>query len=199
MENLRQPSISKGNTKLGKIANISLPPVVSCPAGVPCATDCCYALKAYRLYPSAHAAWDRNFELYNDDATLYFDGVNRHIKQHKPDLFRWHVAGDIPDVKYYQHMIDVAIKNKDTKFLAFTKNFELPLGDLIGTDNLAIVLSMWPGMDNPTHIHRPRYWMQDGTEDRVPEDAIKCFGSCEDCGVCWNLKDLNRDVVNNKH
>jgi hypothetical protein len=65
--------------------------------------------------------------------------------------------------------------------------------------NLAIIFSAWPGMrfDNPHH-HRVA-WMQDETETRVPEDAIRCPGNCETCGLCYELSRLGRDVVFYKH
>jgi len=48
--------ISNGNTKLGRIPNISLPPIKACGKDVPCKSDC-YALKAYRQYPATRKAW----------------------------------------------------------------------------------------------------------------------------------------------
>ena len=65
--------------------------------------------------------------------------------------------------------------------------------------NLGAIFSAWPRMkiDNP-HDHRIA-WMQDGTEDRVPEDAVECPGNCETCGICFRLRKLHRDVVFHKH
>ena len=45
----------------------------------------------------------------------------------------------------------------------------------------------------------PEGTMQDGTETRVPEDAIRCPGNCETCGLCYELPRLGRDVVFHKH
>jgi hypothetical protein len=62
-----------------------------------------------------------------------------------------------------------------------------------------IVFSAWPGMTflNP-HGHRVA-WMQDGSETRVPDDAIECPGNCESCGLCFEHDRLGRDVVFHKH
>jgi len=45
-------SISDKNSKLGKIPNISLTPIASCPNCSTCKSKC-YALKAYRQYPAS--------------------------------------------------------------------------------------------------------------------------------------------------
>ena len=62
-----------------------------------------------------------------------------------------------------------------------------------------ILFSAWPGMAflNPQG-HRVA-WMQDGTETRVPADAIACPGNCESCGMCYELERLGHDVVFHKH
>ena len=65
--------------------------------------------------------------------------------------------------------------------------------------NLVLVFSSWPAMSfsNP-HGHRVA-WMQDGTETRVPKNAISCPGNCESCGMCYELDRLARDVVFHRH
>jgi hypothetical protein len=99
-------------------------------------------------------------------------------------------------------MCRIAEENPETHFLAFSKAF-----DIVNRyedreaipGNLVIVFSAWPRMkiDNP-HGHRVA-WMQDGTETRVPEDAIECHGNCETCGLCYELPRLGVDVVFHKH
>jgi hypothetical protein len=120
----------------------------------------------------------------------------------KPRLFRWHVAGDILNSEYLHGMCRIAGANPRTHFLAFTKAFEIVNryeDHKAVPGNLVIVFSAWPGMTflNP-RSHRVA-WMQDGTETRVPEDAIECPGNCESCGMCYELERLGRDVVFHKH
>jgi hypothetical protein len=124
------------------------------------------------------------------------------VAKSKPRLFRWHVAGDILSEEYLCEMCRIAAENPDTHFLAFSKSFDIINGyedhqALPG--NLVIVFSAWPGMkfDNP-HGHRVA-WMQDGSETRMPADAITCPGNCETCGRCYQLPKLGRDVVFHKH
>jgi hypothetical protein len=124
------------------------------------------------------------------------------VAQAKPPLFRWHVAGDILSNDYLRGMCQIAAANPGTHFLAFTKAFDIVnryADRATIPDNLVIVFSAWPEMSflNP-HGHRVA-WMQDGTETRVPEDAIECPGNCETCGMCYELERLGRDVVFHKH
>ena len=195
-------SISTGNRKLGGVMNISTSPRKCCPRGVPCASKGCYAFKAYRLYPGTRKAWSRNERVAKRHPDSYFMQIAARVAEHKPRLFRWHVAGDILSTDYLRGMCRIADANPQTHFLAFTKAF-----DIVNRyeerealpRNLVIVFSAWPGMrfDNP-HRHRVA-WMQDGTETRVPEDAIRCPGNCETCGLCYELSRLGHDVVFYKH
>ena len=195
-------SISKGNRKLGSVMNISTTPGRCCLKGVPCLSDGCYALKALRLYPATRAAWRRNEDLAKHHPDSYFQQIAAQVAEAKPRLFRWHVAGDILSTDYLRGMCRVADANPHTHFLAFTKAFDIvnryEKRETVPS-NLVIIFSAWPGMrfDNP-HRHRVA-WMQDGTETRVPEDAVGCPGNCQRCRSCFELDRLGRDVVFHKH
>lgn len=195
--------ISKGNSKMGKVWNISLSPVRACQAKVPCAKGC-YALKAYKQYPATKAAWDWNLALANDDQELFFASVREQLGATRtlPKLFRWHVAGDILSPSYFVHMDRLAMVFPDVKFLAFTKNYSAINAVLPGrsiSSNLQIVFSAWPGLeiDNPHCL--PVAYMQDGAETRLSGSEIECPGNCESCGICWQLGKIQRDVVFHKH
>ena len=202
MKHKQLVSISKGNRKLGSVMNISTVPGRCCVKGIPCASDGCYAFKALRLFPSARKAWRRNEDLAKHHPESYFMQIAAQVAQAKPRLFRWHVAGDILSADYLAGMCRIADASPGTHFLAFTKAFEIVNRyedhEAIPA-NLVIVFSAWPQMSfsNP-HGHRVA-WMQDGTETRVPEDAIECPGNCESCGMCYELDKLGRDVVFHKH
>ena len=195
-------SISVGNRKLGGVMNISITPRQCCPKGIPCASNGCYAFKAYRMYPHTRKAWNKNARIAKRDPDSYFLQIATRVTKAKPPLFRWHVAGDILNPDYLRGMCRVAEANPETHFLAFTKAFDV--GNLyedlaVIPANLVIIFSGWPGMQfaNP-HSHRIA-WMQDGTETRVPDNAIECPGNCETCGLCYELPKLGRDVVFHKH
>lgn len=189
--------ISKKNSKLGKIFNISLPPVKGCVSGIPCAKDC-YACKAYRLYPMVKWAWDGNLILATHYRDRYFGDIRDFLHSLSAEniLFRWHTSGDILDQDYANRMNDLAKQFGHINFLAFTKNHVLNYAGL--SSNLTIIFSMWPKWGNPNPAFRSA-WMQDGRETRVPMDAIDCSGHCEGCEDCWHINDLRRDVVFHKH
>ena len=187
--------ISKGNAKLGNIPNISMRPGTDCGNCKFC-YESCYARKAYRMYPQTKAGWTKNGELAKRDPGTYFKLVRRFLNKKSPSFFRWHVSGDILNQAYADEMIRIAWDYPETKFLAFTKMHHLRFVAL--PSNLSIVLSMWPGMPEPEST-LPKAWMQDGSETRVPADAIECPGNCETCGMCWALPTLGRDVVFEEH
>jgi len=189
-------TISDGNMKVGHIASISLPPVITCNPKAKCHKDC-YVLKSFRIYPSVRQAYHKNLDTFKNDPELYFKSISDWLSIRKPDYFRFHVSGDIPNKTYLDGMIFLAESHPKVKFLAFTKRYEF---NRYFTDlpyNLSIIISAWPGMRLPS-TKLPIAFMQDGTEKRV-KNAIPCPGNCETCGMCWELKNINKNVVFKKH
>jgi len=156
-------------------------------------------MKAYLQYPLVRKAWGINSKQVKDNRWQYFKDIATYLQKKKPDFFRWHVAGDVPDECYFMSMCDIAREFPETKFLAFTKRLDLlKLMKEEIPANLTVVASMWPGWGTPPKNY-PKAWMQDGTETRMPKDALVCPGNCGDCGACWNLRNLKKDVVFKKH
>jgi len=140
-----------------------------------------------------------NWAMWLADAAKYFGDINAYLEQRLPHLFRFHIGGDIPDEEYFRYMCGTGDYFPGTDFLCFTKNHELVYDNMdLATPNMQMVYSMWPGWGDENLPGR-KAWMQDGTETRVPKDAIKCAGSCDYCGMCWNLDNIGRDVVFTKH
>ena len=96
-----QVKISVGNTKMGKVPSVSLPPIKACGNCGLCKNKC-YAKKAYRLYPLVKRAYDSNYELATSNHYQYFEDIKKYLKNKKPKYFRWHVAGDILNQEYSQ-------------------------------------------------------------------------------------------------
>lgn len=195
-------SISNFNKKMGEIRSISLPPVVSCPNCALCSKGC-YAVNVYRRRPTVRKAWDRNWRIYNDTPAKYFLDVKEFMvnRQASMKLFRWHVSGDIPSARYMEGMDLVASAFPTIEYLAFTKSYFIVdwyMNAYNKPDNLHLVLSGWPGLEMHNPHRLPVAWMQDGTEDRVPDDAIQCNSKCDSCGMCWQLEKLGKDVVLDK-
>ena len=196
----KQVRISKGNSKMGNIPHINLPPCRSCDRTLPCYSGGCYSLKAYRMYPNVRESWDANWEMVANERDAYFRKINEWLARHKPEYFRWHAAGDIPDGDYLDRMFSIARFHPGTKFLAFTKRYEL-VKEAFGrirwvrkadrVDNLAIVLSVWPYLpiDRKLLKRFPAAYMFDpkDPDERIPAKARDCTGECDKCLLCWSL------------
>lgn len=188
--------ISEGNVKLGKIPSFACTPGLGCVPGVPCFKEC-YARKAYARYPNVRKAWDSNYKLMIENPFNLFQDFREYLHDKSPSFFRWFVSGDIPNQSFLQGMKDVALDFNHVKFLSFTKNHGLDFSGL--PKNLVIIASMWSGGFGDPTLPLRKAWYQDGTETRVPADAMLCAGHCEACGLCWHLPNINRDVVFIRH
>lgn len=188
----RKISISAGNTKMGAIPSVSLPPVITCPSDCPCSKKC-YAAKLCRIYPTVRKAYQNNLDILLTNPALYWDGVYNAAKMTK--FFRWHVSGDIPNLEYFARMVSLAQVIPGTQFLAFTKRYNI-INDYINhggviPGNLKIIFSEWEGMETPNPHNLPTAAVIfKGQQPR--EDWKICGGNCAACacrGVgCWELK-----------
>jgi len=192
--------VSKGNRKLGKVPNLSLPPGITCYPGAPCLTEGCYAMKAYRQYANVRQAWQRNLRVWESSPHLFTVQLSEWLQKHKPELFRWHVGGDIPDPTYYEKMRLLAHMFSDIKFLCFTKRLEF-VAEHIPPRNLRLFISVWhtprPGLPKlPTGVSYA--FMDDYTgEDFSSHNLQICQGSCDSCDhLCWYS---DKDVLFKKH
>lgn len=177
--------ISKGNSKIGNIPNVSLSPL-QC-KNVPCRGKC-YAMKSFKQYPNVRKAWEGNSRFYADNPEYYFFRLREYLYKSKPLFFRWHVAGDIPDQYYLDNMVSIARANPGTRFLAYTKCHGLNYDLVKHVNNLTVIFSYWPewGIVNNS-IPAAFYLLYDNPDDRF-KGYFECPGSCTDCKVCWNLK-----------
>ena len=185
----KKVAVQNKNSKMGRVLHVSLPPVASCPVGVPC-TDLCYAMKAVRQYPLARAAWANNFEIWKNTPAKYELDICMALSRSKCKLFRWHMAGDLKGLLYLDMMCRIARLFPDISFLCFTKNYStMAYCDFPLPDNLSVILSAWPGhtLVNPNNL--PVAWVQDGTETRIPKGTPECSGRCDTCSICWGMRE----------
>jgi len=197
--------LSPGNIKLGKMPNVSLPPVVTCNG---CGEHCgkkCYSMKAYRMYPPVRKMWDKNLELAKTNMDQYFSQILAEIQaKRKPvKFFRWHVSGDILNLGYFASMCLLAARLHETRFLVFTKQYRI-VNEYLDSEatipkNLQVVFSAWPGMPMKNPYNLRVAWMQDGAESRIPSSVIECPGSCETCSACFSLDAIGKDVMFELH
>ena len=198
-------SISNGNTKMGPIPSVSLPPVTCCKHWELCKNLkgklICYALRMYKF--RCKDAWDRNKAILEADRDSYFLQVKAAASLNR--FFRWHVGGDIVDVDYLDRMVKIARDLKGTEFLAFTKNYE-DVNEYFTNHrkpaNLHLIFSLpftSAKIDNPHNLPTAAVIMK----GQQPADDWKiCGGNCAECacrGVgCWQLK-KGETIAFNEH
>ena len=189
-------SISNGNIKMGAIPSVSLPPVITCPTGCPCAKKC-YAAKICRLRPNVRAAYQRNLDLWNSDPAEYFRLVKAAAAPHR--FFRFHVSGDIPNAEYLAGMIDTAMSLPSTQFLVFTKRYAL-VNEYLDNggaipENVHLIFSLWDSAWN-VKVHNPHNLPMSAVIFKDNPNATEytkiCGGNCTECAMrgvgCWELK-----------
>ena len=192
MKNNLKVSISKGNSKMGAIPSVSLPACVTCNPGAPC-FKLCYAAKITRLYKTVKMAYENNLQILNTDPGAYWEQVKQGAQMAR--YFRYHVSGDIPNLKYFNQMVLLAQELKHTSFLAFTKQYNIVNQFLNegGTipENLKIIFSNWGAWkcENPYNLPVCEIILK-GSQP-APDWKI-CGGNCTACACagigCWELK-----------
>lgn len=194
---MKKVSISSGNSKMGAVPSVSLPPILTCCDAngnpPPCATEkTCYVLKLCRVRKTVREAYARNLSIWEESPEAYELQVKAAAMCSR--FFRWHVSGDIVSMDYLKMMVRIARELPGTEFLAFTKRYDLVNDFAYCEDiprNLHIIFSAWPGwpMSNP-HDFPVAHVIFKGQEP-APDWKV-CGGNCADCacrGVgCWELK-----------
>ena len=189
--------ISLTNAKLGgKIPSINLPAGKTCRADAPCQKGC-YAKKGTFIYPNAKESLANNLLNYIMEPENYFQQIINYLNDNDIcfRFFRWHASGDIVDYNYLLGIIEVAKAVPQTRFLCFTKKFNLvnkylDKGFKI-PQNLNIVFSAWDNVfkvENPYNL--PVTYVSFNNPERnadIPQNAFKCTGDCSTCKICWNL------------
>ena len=182
--------ITKGNRKIGRVLNVSLPPITSCGGACRVCKGLCYDIKACMQYGNVLLARARNYALAMYDRDRYFAEIEKALSpRRRRKAFRWHVGGDILDYDYLCHMIDIARRHPDWVFWTYTKQYALvnryvaEHGGSIAAampENLSIMFSVWDGLrlDNP-YCFATFECVLDG--HAWPENVMLCPGNCEYC------------------
>lgn len=201
----------RGNAKTGEIPAWNLLPGTSCPSWAKhhCFTEGCYALKnalraGYTIEKnSTLKAWAENTALAFYDLERLENELERYFSSMAaPRFFRIHGSGEFFSEAYAAMWYRIAQRHPETRFLAFSKAWPIIRKvHFYELDNFELVLSGWTGIEIPEDL-RAWYrcaWCMDGIETRIPADALECPGSCESCGMCWNLSKLGKDTYFHKH
>ena len=181
-------AISAGNRKIGRVLNVSLPPVLTCANCSEC-RFLCYDIKACLQYPNVIDARARNLAILRADRAEYFKRIDDRLsRRRKNKFFRWHVSGDIVDSDYLARMIETANNHPDFVFWTYTKNYRV-VNEYVAAHggsrdaipgNLSIMFSEWRGMpmDNPYRF--PEFSVV-FKNDPVKPVGHYCPGNCDVC------------------
>lgn len=199
--------ISKTNSKLGGfIPSINLPAGLTCRADAPCQKGC-YAKKGNFTYKNVAKSLMNNLEAFKESPQAYFDEIINQLSNEDITykFFRWHSSGDIINYEYLKGVIRVAEACPQTKFLCFTKKFDLVnmvLEFRKLPENLRVVFSAWDKdfkVPNPHNLPVTYVRFKDESKNaNIPEYAIPCVGKCYECKACWSLE-KGQSVVFNQH
>lgn len=185
--------ISKGNRKIGKVMNVSLMPVVTCHNCKEC-KKLCYDIKACLQYPNTVIdARMRNTVLAIHFRDEYFSLIDKACSRRRLNkYFRWHVAGDMLDMDYFERVLTVCRNHPDFKFWTYTKYYDLinEYCDRYGKEsipeNFSIMFSEWDGMpmNNPYNFPVFSCKLKDGNKNKTEEEFQKMFKCPGNCDIC---------------
>ena len=193
--------LSSGNRKIGRVMNVSLPPIITCGNCAQCARYC-YDIKACLQYPETVIdARIRNYSVLMQDRDEYFHRIGAAMtRRRKNKYFRWHVGGEIPDYDYFDRMVKNAAEHPDFIIWTYTKRYDIINAwvENNGLDaipnNFTIMFSEWDGtpMNNPYHFPEFTCQLKNGNKNH-PAEYFKALYTCPgNCDIC---KNLNRGCI----
>ena len=182
--------ISKGNRKIGRVMNVSLAPMITCPNCSEC-KYLCYDIKACLQYPNTVIdARARNTALLIKNRDEFFRRIDVAMSRRRVNkFFRFHVSGDMVDTDYFRRMVELARKHSDFTIWTYTKNYKAvnawiaENGKDALPDNLHVMYSEWRGlaMDNPYEMPEFRVVFNDDENKPDPKKVHYCPGNCDVC------------------
>lgn len=191
-------SISAGNRKIGRVLNVSLPPMFTCGNCAECIRYC-YDVKACLQYKNVLMARARNLVILRRNFAGYFAQIRHRMSRKKKNkYFRFHVAGDMVSAEYLAEVIKTAEMFPEWIIWTYTKEYEL-INEYVRTHggkrekaiphNLKIMFSEWKGLPMPNPYNFPVFRCVFRGIETAPPDAWHCPGNCDIC------KELNRGCV----
>ena len=188
-------SISERNSKMGKVSSFSVMPIITCRKDAPCKKEC-YAVKLVRLRQRVKQSYEKNTSALTLEAKEdIISTIVGYIKLKKVKLFRWNVSGDFGIPGYFEISMEVAKQCPETKFLAFTKFYEISNQKI--PDNYNVVYSCWGNFMPENWKKLPCAFFFSGSEE-IPKTSEECHGDCANCQKCFDLKN-GRSVFFHKH
>lgn len=200
-------TISTTNSKLGSfIPSFNFPPIVTCRKDAPC-KKMCYACKGNFLFKNVKLSSLNNYQAFLKDSKRVEKEIINFVDNKLTTFkyFRWFSSGDIASKDVLQMMVNIAKKVKKTKFLCFTKQFEI-VNDYLKNNtlpkNLIIVYSHWDKsfkVDNPYNMPTSHIAFRDATlNEEISKNTFECKNDCSKCLKCWRLKQ-NESIYFHQH
>jgi len=196
------PSIINNNTK-GVGPNISRGRDTCPPIAYETCIFKCYDAKFCKMRASVRKNRTNNSRAWKDDPIAFENTLRKYLTRRKPNTWRWQVGGDVGSQEYWEMMKRIARDFPAIRFLVFSKWFDLLRGRVPG--NLAVILSIWgkgvggrhmTKADVPYRVRKrfPMAFTGDCTAWEGFDDAVRCNGQCDACGMCWDLKKTGKNV-----
>ncbi len=193
---------SEGNSKMGgSFASVSLMHVATCPENVPCKAFCYCNGDGFKEWTIQHRI--QNTLVYMLDPVAFFEAVN--AKMETVDRFRFHVAGDCPDLDYTRRTFEAVVNHPKCRTNIFTKQYTFWNAVLAengfehwndvktAIPNLFLKYSECPGfdMDNPAGVPVARVLFR---RSQFEACSVICHGDCDECekrGLrgCFNISE----------
>lgn len=187
-----QQFMSRGNMKLAKtILIFNLPPIKSCPVHKACAKTC-YAVPAYKLYPSARDRWDDNFAMARNEISYLEHHLSSQIEREKKKkvgvkAVRFHSSGDFFNQAYVDMWHRIVKAHPDVKFYTYTKTEKLfNFKGIEAEPNFNLIRSFLPGGElnygPEDYIHDlkkkyPKAYICPAIKDK----SVHCGAECNYC------------------
>lgn len=194
--------VTSGNMKLGSICAINLPYKKTCNPKAPCFKDC-YCNKGNMRFPCVVNCYENNYQSFINNPLQAEMDINKQLPA--IGYCRVHASGDFMNRSYFDMLIRIARNNKQVKFMAFTKQYNivneyLSEGKKIPS-NFIIIFSAWYSdswkVINPFNLP-VSYVYNKVVNNTYDEKAFHCTGKCDKCFKCWNLE-KGESVVFKKH
>ena len=215
-------TISMENTKMGCVPSFSLPPVVSCNAAAQCTKSGCYMKRLLKIRPSWKRSVDKNYKIVTEHLDDFYRQLNGWLSMYQPKAFRFHVSGDFFSYDYLDICVAIARNNPKVKFFAFTKQWDIIYQydkDFGFPNNFSIILSAWlPRMKDwkpprALALKFPVAYVNKHNDEEGLADILYtmrgfrngrykynvCYGVCDECGMCFNRKRKDGDIMFEYH
>lgn len=181
-------SVSKKNTKIGKVHNISTAPIITCGNCAEC-MHYCYAVRDIYHWGydwetnSVAKARALNTAILFHNRDEFFRQIAEYCNDRKKHrIMRLHVSGEMIDYDYFCRVVELAKNRPNWIFWTYTKMHEFvnryiaENGNL--PENLSVMFSRWLDCEIENPHNQPEFH----TVEEIPDGAKNvCCGDCQYC------------------